>query len=435
MIKRAILILIGLVLLGGLALAQSPGVFLPFYTIYDNAVAVTPDGVHTPGPVDGHQVLFFNTNPLVSVSTSIESKGYSLDIMRARYFSQFDVAAGGKFKVGVPTGSDGYGMDPVDYPVTGNGFDKVPLNLVYGGGAGLVPADGTVPVDIKADSSGNIILTWDVKKYSSVDVYKLTGDGTGQFDNSSSGITKGGSGWKSVISGLTAGTFLDTKLIAADPKEVYYKVIVNAYAKASIPDLISKAWATGKFDLVLTQGFNLISTPLVPLHGSSIDNVFINASGGGLRTKNEQVYYFNESTGLTIKALYDSASSSWLYFPPGTPFTINLGNGYWVNEVNKTNRISTIGAVITAANHRSLPADFSLIGSPIPTTMDLSIGGLAPKGSNEIYFYHSGTMDKMYNSSGTWTNAVPGAKPFGLYPGVGYWYKNYGSTLDWVLTP
>ena len=92
-----------------------------------------------------------------------------------------------------------------------------------------------------------------------------------------------------------------------------------------------------------------------------------------------------------------------------------------IDAAAAANRVSALGSVINATNHRSLGPDFSLIGSPLPTyALDLSTAGLAPTGLNEIYYYHAGVQDKMIRQSNTWLNAVPGGKVFGLYPGAGH---------------
>ncbi|MBN3033666.1 MAG: hypothetical protein JW873_06190 [Candidatus Saganbacteria bacterium] len=299
-----------------------------------------------------------------------------------------------------------------------------------------MPLAGTVPLDITS-SGGDLVLTWNNTAYPSVDIYRLVSDDTkqrGQYSRNYPGTDKGSAkGWELVSPNNTTGQYSDTGYIAAGPKEAYYKALNSGQAPAAN---IPAAPAYGKYDLELTAGFNLASTPLVPLHGSAIDNVFINPSGGGLRSDQEQVYYFNESSLLTVKALYDAAKKTWLYLP-NSPFTITPGNGYWIYEKAAANRVSVLGAVISAASHRSLGINFSLIGSPLPTfNLDLSAAGLPPAGLNEIYYYHNGLQEKMINKNNVWINVVPGAAAFGFYPGAGYWYRNTsGAAIDWTLNP
>lgn len=426
MLKRVILSLIMMTCLSGMLAAQEPGVFLPFYTVYDDVV------VHEGGgTADGHQVVFFKDNPMASESVIIAGSAFEMNIMRPRYFAQFNVNPGTTCKIGVVQGADGYGMDPVDYVPSGAGFDKVEIVLREGEGGGLVNPDGTVPLDID-NSGGDVLVSWDSNTYPAVDIYRLDGDGTGQFSNKYPGTDTGSAnGWQLVSAADSDGEYRNN-YIASGPMEAYYKALIAGEdAAAKLP----AAWAVGKFDLSLVPGFNLSSTPLVPLHGNSIDDVFVGPSGGALRSDGIEVYFFDESSRLSIKALFDN--NEWKYFP-NTPFTVTLGSGYWIKQDRRSLRLSMLGAVINEANIRTLGTGFSLISSPVPVYYgSLADAGLPARGTDEIYFFdaNTGLQSKLINKNGEWSNAVPGEKPFGLIPGRGYWYKNNGVEFDWTLSP
>jgi hypothetical protein len=424
MIKKVAITLILALTLSLAAAAQDPGVFLPFYFVYDDVV------VHDGGlSVNNHTAVFFQNHPMVSVTSDIDTAQtypFIMNIMRARYFSKFNVNPGDVFNIGVAIGADNYGLDPILYNMTGDGFDKVDLTLYNGQGQGLLPPDGTVPIDI-GTGSPDVKITWDPVAYPHVDVYRMEGDGTGQYDKNYSVR------WQLVSDDDQDGEYVDSNYIADGPFEAYYKALEDGRD----PNVyIPLAWGVGKYDLDLISGYNLASTPLIPLHGNSIDETFLDQSGGGLRTQDTEVYYFNESAGLTIKAQFDNGT--WKYFP-NTPYSIDLGHAYWVKIPSGTKRLSVMGAVIVSNNHRILGASgFSLMSSPLPVYYpDLAAAGLPSLGTDEIFLFHAntGVMEKMMNKTGAWGNAVPGEPAFGLNPGVGYWYKNNDIDRDWTLSP
>jgi len=432
-LKKLIASLIAIACLASLAMAQDPGVFLPFYFVKGDVTSPVP------ASIDGHEVVYFNNHPMVSEKVTIgpplfPTKTYMMNIMRARYFSKFNVQPGETYQIGVAKGSDNYGKDPFNYIVSGNGFDIVDIALVLNEGGGLLPPDGTVPLDIVANGA-DIDISWDQATYGNIDLYRMTGAGSGQYVKD---------GWAAAQINLAGGIWKDIGTIAQAPKEIYYKALLTGQSPAADhPDYLGQsylavAWAVGKFDIDLLTGFNLASTPMIPLHGNDIDDVFLNASGGGLQVADTNVYYYNESTEQTIKAEW--TGSAWSY-SPNVPFDINLGTAYWV-ELTSSPTVSMLGAIIVSENHRLLGKNsFSLMSSPTPTFYaDLATAGLPALGDDEIYLYDASTQlqAKMENNgSGVWINAVQSEPAFGLIPGVGYWYKNNDANndRDWILVP
>lgn len=136
-----IITLLGVLILGfGLSsMVQTQQLFLGMYWI---AGAVSdPDGVGT----DGRRVVFYKEDP-----SADPSKGYADELVGVSGLSGRDnqyilnafedwrlEVAPGKYYVAIVKAADGYGANPVEATLTGQGYDIVDQSLVLAAGAGI----------------------------------------------------------------------------------------------------------------------------------------------------------------------------------------------------------------------------------------------------------------------------------------------------------
>lgn len=417
--KNRWLILFLVLFLGLAAMAEEPGVFLPFYFLYGNVDA-------TPGPCDvnTHNVVYYQSTPmLLGANVSIEAGKYTMNIMEAQYYGKFPVTIGSPYYYGVPKGVDNYGLNPASFEVSDYGYTNRNITLQEGEGDGLLPVAGTVPLVIERDgTTADIKISWDAATYgTALDFYYMTGDGTGQYTNTFSSWTSAASVLNT--STMASGYVKHSGQIGAGLQEVYYKAIQTGEIAATKVPL---AWAVGKLDIDLTTGFNFVSMPLVGLTGTGLSENFADQ----LNVADYEMYYYNPASGLMTKAKY---TTTWA-FSPNIPFNIETGNAYWV-KLPANKRISLLGAVRTTPFIKTFLANkYSTLGSAVPVKMGMETAGLVPTGTNQIFWFHNDTKlyEKLKNSGG-WVNASPGQPVFDLAPGLGYWYYNTGSELDWTL--
>jgi hypothetical protein len=375
--------------------------------------------------VNTHQVVFYQSTPQVlGANVSIEAGKYIMNIMEAEYYGKFPINIASPYYYGVPKGLDNYGLNAASFEVSDQGFTKQDLVLQLGQGDGLLPVEGTVPLVIERDgTTTDIKLSWDAATYgTALEFYYMTGDGTGKFTNTFSS-------WTSATSVLNTSTMASgyvrhTGQIGAGLQEVYYKAIkIGEVAATKVP----LAWAVGKLDIDLTAGYNFISMPLVGLTGVGISETFADQFNVGTY----EMYYYNPATGLMTKAAY---GTNWV-FSPSTPFNIDMGGSYWV-KLPAAKKVSLLGAVRTTPFTKTFLANkYSTLGNAIPVKKTFDAAGLVPTGTNQIFWFNNTTKlyQKLKNGGAAWENAAPGELVFEFVPGLGHWYYNTGSQLDWTL--
>jgi len=405
--------------MGPVALGQDPATpFLPFYFV--EGVINTDLAA---GLID-HDVIIYESDPRVIGAigrfAGPEPKIYRLNIFDAQYYGGFNVLPGSTYRVAVPTGADDHGMDSEEFVLSGNGFDSVDLNLVLGGGDDIFPPEGTIPIGIERDGGG-VRLTWDIARYADpISIYRMTGDGSGQFTNDR------GPWGAPIARNLDTGSHTDGGVFAAGDGEAYYKAIETA-REGDVAALLPTAWAVGKFDYVLSEGYNLVSLPLVPLNGTGIEEVFYDQ----LTVNDTQFFVRNDATGIYSKA--QVIGGAWSIVSGAAP-ALGLGSAYWV-RVPGERRVSALGGVAVADFSRTMYSalgGYNLFGWSYPDSRTLDLGGLPPRDTNEVFLMLDGVYQKVVNSGGAWTNVVAGDPAFGCVPGAGYWYRNRAADFDWT---
>ena len=440
-------LIIGLLIVASLgaamARAQDPGVFLPFYFIYDDRV------VHEGGTTaDNHQVVYYESHPAVSETALITREAFIMNIMRARYFSKFTVEPGRSYSVGVALGGDGFGMNPFPYNVTGKGFDKVELTLRSGEGGGLVPPAGTVPLLISKDG-GSVKLSWDLATYGpNIQLFLLTGDGTGKFTNTYDTtiptkpnwgyVTAGGAGlsgefdWSTRSSGYV---YHANQERATGWPESYYKALRQEIPPTSYASLLPTAWAVGKINIplqgtTLNPGKNLVSVPFVP-NSRSVKDVF----GEGTLSpwgRGDLIQYKYMASPAYLTAIY-TADSRWkdaANTANEPTFDVDPKFGNWIiTTANKT--VMVLGNVPLGGEEVAIfsgaglaTGGKTLLGQVYPVPVGLAGTSLISDGAanGDLIQYKRSPLEQVYVSAimsgGDWKNAIDGSPT--LDPKIAY---------------
>jgi len=285
---------------------------------------------------------------------------------------------------------------------------------------------------ISKTSDGKIKLTWDymdILPAKRVKIYRLSGPAK-EFTWTAT------SEWGAPIYTSTTDnvkTYTDTVIGIGDEKGAYYRIVPST---VSDNDIFGKSngipyneRTVGKTDVITYSGYNFISMPMISLYGNGIsENFFWQFDLDGV-----EVYSYNEDTGMMSKAKY--SSGEWKYSP--NTFNIERGKSYWVKRSN-IKAVSLLGAVSSEAFSKGmLQNKYLTLGAPFPVTKSLSVAGLSPRGSDEIYYFNNNSKlySKLKSTSGRWVNAQPGQSLFDITPAKGYWYRNVGELFDWTVQP
>ncbi|MDD5593461.1 MAG: hypothetical protein PHG97_01800, partial [Candidatus Margulisbacteria bacterium] len=383
----------------GLVSHAQQGVFLPIYFVQGNLI-------HQLGPNTpiNHNVLFYQLTPQTygvnqnfTGSTGLNNKfPYLINVFRSQYFGAFNLSPG-TYKIGVPTGADGYGADPVDIVISGNGFDTKDLNLVLGGGGGLLPPAGTLALQI-ARNGADVEVTWDSINNKNVQIFARVGDGTGKFSN-----TPGD--WVQVVKddvlvnnplppgsfAIAAGKLTHKKQVGVDTAnlaEVYYRGLKQGIVASAISNdpnfpnppgttYIASAWPVGKVNVNVTSGPNLFATPFTN-QSAAISNALFTQ----IDVNNVEVYQFDDQAKTYTKATF--TGGNWTYVG-GPAEEIKPGNAFWVK--NWTGILTVMGNNINQQFTRTIYPGANLLGSPSARGMDLGQAGLLPKAGHEMYLF------------------------------------------------
>ncbi len=292
---------------------------------------------------------------------------------------------------------------------------------------------GTVPLTI-ARSGENIKIMWNRVLYgNTIKLYALTGDGTGQFSNST--------GWQLVtISGNEFANSDDGYIFHSGQvgssvpvgwqnyPEAYYKGLREGIEAgdqnqdAPGKTNLEAAWPVGKMNLDLYGGWNLISAPFM---SDTLDNAL------GLDFKaNEQVWKWDDPTNKFTSAQTFSGTK-WVSTINVEPF-----NGYWLDlsgtVAGTLKKTTIIGSVIyQLMQARTIYAGWDLVGNPFPKQPSI-IGLTAGKSvkDDQIWIWDNPIQKFVGTKNFDGTNWSPDST---LTPGRGYWYNHLGLGFEWQV--
>jgi hypothetical protein len=297
--------------------------------------------------------------------------------------------------------------------------------------AGVPP--GTVPLTISR-SGKDIKIAWDAK-YANPQIYVMTGDGTGKFQNDN--VAGQTAVWALVASGQEFDTthasdaapyILHKGQVGAasvtgvtNRPEAYYKGLqhgVSASAQGSdqinFPGTyLQAAWAVGKLNVNLQgsaaeAGKNYVSIPFNCQQGTTIGNVLGEGSGTIWQPGDEVQYKF--AAGPSFNTAILSANSTWVDTSNGqTPawgIDYRFGNIVITNAAAKT--LTFIGEVVKTnidipiySGAGEAPGGKTLLGMVYPVSLGLASSSLITDGAanGDMIQFKTAAVGEAYQSA------------------------------------
>jgi len=194
--------------------------------------------------------------------------------------------------------------------------------------------------------------------------------------------------------------------------------------------------AVGYINVALAPGFTILSCPLICSPDNTLNTVMPNTTG---QFKGWSVYFSTPGQGYT--QIETGAKTSWQL---GGTNTINPGSAVFVqNTTGSTVTLTLVGTVPQVGNYNmtnTLPAGFSLVGSIVPTSGDLSTNPITAITNSAIkgdVIYVNDPVAGYASPGGIYTAAKNGAwvggEPVVPNVGEGFFYQNLsGATESWV---
>jgi hypothetical protein len=324
-----------------------------------------------------------------------------------------------------------YHIGPTPVAISGKGYEDVGT-LVVAEGMGEIPGVADLKIE-RVGTTSNYKLSWGAAG-SPINVFRIaTNDAASIYDDIA------------FIGGtqlVSAAPISEYQIPDADDRigagfhQAYYKVTLSEFdlIEPMRVQAIITGDAVGKFNLNLYPTYNLVSAPLEPQSGDSIDAVFSNQ----LRDSGTEIYAFSEPSQGYTKALY---TTGWGYTGELGAFPIDQGKAYWVYNPGARKTISYLGRVKRDPFSKNILPAYNLIGSPMARTYgNFGLAGLpaSPARENdEAYLFNNATQvyGKMKIVGGVWQEATGGSE-FPLWPTFGYWYYNGRlSPFGWTINP
>lgn len=389
----------------------------------------------SPLGVNGRNVVFYELYPQVirvASARTFEDGRYTINIFDN---SNITIDPAAHYFVAVERGTDNHGADQIEVNLSRDGF--VETNLTLAAGAGPIPIavdEGPVMLDITraADAVGSeLIIIWSINTAEfptlgpdqPIDVYMLTGDGSGRF-------TTGGTSWTKIIennaltpagTGFTLGvptkTFVYPNQVGRDPKEVYFKGLVTG---SSIDDAtygLPGAAAAGKYNAVVAKPasgasykYSFVSVPFVtpdPSTGAVFGSQVPSAANSGNAT---ELWGW---TGTTFGNQMFLSSTGWQTISGFTPVSVTVGQGYVFKtksaSATEDRTLTTVGKVLNVPfGPVKVGANlYTFIGNPYPTKYGLKSAGFSASAG-----VHGSTASGNADQYWGWTGNTFGEQDF-----------------------
>lgn len=299
---------------------------------------------------------------------------------------------------------------------------------------GVVAKDIVTSIVRKADSAGSpVTVSWQFSKIAPtiVDIYTISGtSGADVFTTTTSK-------WqKEATKTSTQLTYEDNKTEAQVGKgyQKYYKVLPSTSTLSSSDLAID---VVGKFDVPLTGGYNLISTPFMPI----TTDTDINKAIGAQMTKSaavpvgvDKIYKFKGGTlGYEQAWLYKGATNLWYDATTmkASTMTIVSDASYWVElaDTKATQSLTLVGEVSSLSRSISVAKGFNFVGHTYPISVKVGSAnltaaggasvGASPLASLRLYTYENAKFPQAYLTSTGWKD-ITTEKIAELKPGMGY---------------
>ncbi|MFC1637665.1 hypothetical protein ACFL1W_01455 [Candidatus Margulisiibacteriota bacterium] len=356
--------------------------------------------------------------------------------------------------------SDGYSL----HDIKGQGAIGYSEASDYGLGLGgfytfLVPRViegdwpyGTVPLNISRVGS-NIQITWD-PMFRDPQIYVRVGDGSGQYTDTYNSIV-----WVPVSDPSRSGEFddvsdlADSELIhnnqvgdaSTTHPEVYYKalqagVTTDMRDPVSFQRCIEIAWAVGKVDLLMSKGWNSVSTALSAEAFGGADGVAGDNFGEGDTVMFWD--YYQDGTQDMSEFKRFSSTTGW----DNPTVNLSLGQGCMFNISSltgtATRKVTLIGNVARTDVTREIRPGWNDIGGPLPRALvsgDFLPANVDPAtnlvNGDSISEWGWGTEDFSNTIRYSDSSTPPWIGSLTFKPGVGYWYNHVSTAgpFDWTV--
>ncbi len=251
--------------------------------------------------------------------------------------------------------------------------------MVPTGGSVVIPGNITTSIVRAADTTGSAVkVSWVYNDgyTGNADVYTVSGTSDGSVNIFSTGATK----WIKEFSNMPS-PITDNDQVGKGTQK-FYKVVETGTALTTntlTNDVV------GKFDIVMTSGFNLSSIPLI-FPDSSITKVFgSQMQSGAVPPLADKIYSFKTDKTGYGQYWFNSADNKWydaetmaaasVVFNQDASYWIELGDGH-------TSAIPTfVGNVSTINRSISISAGFNFTGSSFPVNIGIESSHLRQSGA------------------------------------------------------
>jgi hypothetical protein len=231
----------------------------------------------------------------------------------------------------------------------------------------------TIYITREGDASGsNVRVTWEAT--SNVDIWTKTGT----FDTTPAS-------WTKEFANVSGTSQVDSSVAGkvGSGTNKWYKVM-PAGATLATGDLTQEV--LGKFDLVLTEGFNFISLPLVTSTNSIASVIGTQMTGGFIPPLADKVYKFKADKSGFEQAWLNSSDNTWYDIDTGlaSTMTITSDTGYWFELANGhvSSNVSIVGRISNVSRGpTSISSGFNLIGSTYPVSVTIQSSGIRNSGA------------------------------------------------------
>jgi hypothetical protein len=191
----------------------------------------------------------------------------------------------------------------------------------------------------------------------------------------------------------------------------------------------------GYVNVPLTEGFNLVATPL-DLDGTGTNNTVVGVYSNTLPVST-QIYIYANGVYTTASYAKNKAgtATNWTVNP-----YINPGLGYWIDIPagafgGGASNVTVVGTVLQGAlaNPAITGAGYNLVGSQVPVAGSITTNLNYYPSLNDTIYTYNGTSYNSYsyakNKAGTATNWSPSAP--NITVGQGFWLDS-ASGVAWT---
>ncbi|MFH1826641.1 MAG: beta-propeller fold lactonase family protein [bacterium] len=375
---------------------------------------------------------------------------------------------GGIDEVPAPGASVGFTDPAANYTVDGYYYYVVYIKDTSGttrvsnlGWSNLAPgynADNIAWGDITPDvinitgngiirSGNDVVVSWTTDEPggdTNAKVYMLEGD----FHTNAAP----GSGWNLVST--APSPYTDAGVVGTGNHR-YYKIVSTTDDELTHDHLanpVAENPVLGKFDIAVTEGYNLISFPLIfESTAPNLDQIIGNQLQGGIVPPlADKIYkiradgagyeqaWLNEGDGLW----YDAETMT------GSNMTIRPDESYWVELTldHTIDHISVVGTIASINRNININNGFNYVGTSYPVNVNINISNLSASGASagmvpplacKVYSFKEDKTGYnqiwLSNGDNQWHDTeTMGVVEFELLPGTGYLIEETAEAVPYV---